>query len=273
MSGSPACQLNVVGVQVVWGALLVGHVLNFFLAVYFLFVRSQKKKLTQFTDKITMIGILSLLTSASLLSLGFVRVTDPTRTIGTDPAATILFSVSSIGFWTVTPLMLSSFNNLLIGGLKGRNEDERHRIERFIRTFSRALPIGWILAMIASIAPSFILINPSEPNIMFGFAVVHFVILAINLAICWVIIHTLLRPILTDLSSALTERPDERLKTLEWKLKRFQTEVRNQALFQAISAGIFGCWPYAQRFSSYEVPIAWLGSAPIVSYLNPLCLC
>lgn len=128
---------------------------------------------------VSVLGAMAVFSSGCLAPLGFIRVTDPSRTIGTDPAVTALFAGSSVGFWSFIPVTLKSFQRVLVGGLRARNEEERRRIETFLATFSMALPIAWVFAMIASISPMFILINPANPDVMFGFANVHFVVPAI----------------------------------------------------------------------------------------------
>lgn len=255
MVGSPACQLNVYGVQILWGLVAFFHSLNIFFCLAYLALRPVKSK-SRFKELPFLAGCSALFASSSLGSLGYIRSTDPLQTIGTDPSATVLFSLGSAGFWTWTPLVCYTYGELLARGLRGRNEDEKRRISNFLTALKRALPIGWVLAMIASFSPTFILINPKNPDLMYGLAACHFVVLAFALFFYTSTVFWVIPPVERDLNSALREHADSRLISVRKKIIRFKIEVRNQGIFQMISASIFGLWPYAQRFASYELPIA-----------------
>ena len=203
-----------------------------------------------------MIGFFGFCASSFLASLGYIRTIQPWRTIGTDPAATILFSLSSISFWTFIPLVTSKFVKLLAGGLQARNGVEKKRVAAFSTAFRTALPWLWLLSMIASLSPMFILINPANSNLMFGAAACHFVVLSLVMIITSTVCFIVIPPILRDIRSVLDQLPDPRLKSIEYKINRFKMEVRNQAAVQSATAAIFGLWPYVQRYSSYEVAIA-----------------
>jgi hypothetical protein len=255
VSGSPACHLNVAGVRAIWGLVCSFHTLNIPLAVLFLLVKPKRHR-RFYRDKITIAGILVLLSSIFLSALGFVRTIDVTRTIGTDPAATALFTLSSICTWSFLPLLANILLKLLYGGLRARNEEEKLRIEKMITTLSTVLPVTWGLCMLASISPLFALINPADPQLMYGAAAFHFLMLAFAMVLLCVMTMKVVPPLIVDIDSVLNERPDPRLESIRWKFKRFLLEIRNQALVQSTSAGLFGCWPYLQRYSSYEVPLA-----------------
>ena len=255
VSGSPACQLNIAGVRAVWSLVLIFHTLNFFLSIRFLLLRPKRAKVL-WKDFPLLTGLCSLASSACLSSLGYVRVFEPIRAIGTDAAATLLFAFGSALFWTWTLLMVSTFVELLAKGLRARNMEEVAKVKRFVQSFRLFLPIAWVFSMFACIAPMFILVNPANAALMYGLAACHFVVLALVMAVFTFLCFRVISPLEEDLDSVLRELYDSRLASIRWKVGRLKVEVRNQGYIQAVSAGIFGLWPYAQRYSSYELAIA-----------------
>lgn len=255
VSGSPACHLDVIAVRVLWGLLIVAHALHLVYALHYLYTRPKRGK-KWYRDFPFIAGVAAFISSLSFVPLGLIRVIDPGMTIGTSVAATILFMTASMGFWTVIHIITHIYTSLLTRSLRGRPEAERNRIAPLVSRFSRAIPIGWITSMLACLSVVFTLINPNDPWIMFGFAAGHFILAAVLMFLAMILFLFVVGPILDDLESVNRKTPDERLQRVAQKIDRLRKEIRNQAMIQILMSGIFGYWPYAQRFSSYELPIA-----------------
>lgn len=266
ISGSPACHLNISGVRAAYGILLAVHVCHIPFCIRYLLIMMSKSTRSRAKDISLFSGLVCLFSSVAQAALGIVRLNDPSSTIGTSPAATILFSVGSGLFWTYVPLILTLLVQVLGRTINARNDMERNIIERLVKSFSKVSGPSWLCCMLACFCPLFMLIDPNDARLMFGFALSHYLFLTINMVASLLLTLWVIPPIIHDMRAVVETNGDPRAKMISKRLNMMKSEVRNQTVFQATSAAIFGCWLYAQRYSSYQLPIAWTGSAFLMAF-------
>src|SRR5262249_24867641 len=115
------------------------------------------------------------------------------------------------------------------------------------------------IGSLGSIMPLFALIDPSNSTMMYAFACCHYLLCGAVMPIPFVINTLSIPPMLKDLK----QYPNNpKFVSVVWKLERFATECRNQMVLQLAMCLVFGIWFVAQRFSSYQLPIAYIGAVP-----------
>ena len=268
--GSPACQLNVIAVKAIYGLLTCTNLINIIFTFFFLFRkflhlgrRKPRVNCVRFIrEKGVFIGFCSLFASGFLSSLGLIRITNPFRTIGTDVTCTLMFVLGSVFFWTFLLNITEVFLVFLSSVSSIMKIEDRSRIQSAFKQFYRYKIILWIFAPMGCIAPLFMLTDPGNPNIMFAFAAIHFLSLGFEMAFLSYLGEASLKPLIRELESL--KQPS--LNHLKEQFRKFTFQVRIQRTVQSLTAIIFGLWPYVQRYSAYELPLAWSGAGSIMLF-------
>ena len=305
--GSPSCVVNVPAVRGLWSMVAAFQALAFVAVLVYAFdllvanVRAKRRaraaaspggRIPRVPWSSRLLALFFGIASPLLCLLGVLRASDPTRTIGTDPACTVLFSLGAFFFWSGAEIGVLKFVilNISLLGLR-RAEEERRKYESRARVAASAF---FVLISVGCLSP-LVMLAVDNAGAMQAVAAVHFESLAVAMALCAGAVRWLVGPAVQGLKYRLAhaaqqhgadgvdgDKPpgspgtinhnsnnESHLRSVAWRFSFLMGEIERQGTFQALLAAIFGAWPFlTQRFTSYELPIAWgLGSPLVISVL------
>ena len=277
---SPSCDVNLGAIEALYAILAIAHFLQMPICVLYLRTKLDPKRVkkNKYSKLPIAMGFLLLLSNILFSSLGVLRAANPgTRTIGTDPAATVLFGLGGSVYWTAIHVFILGFIEVV-----------HRQALRFRQGSARILPLEQIrvaisttcaLVILFSMAPlGMLTANDASRFLVFG--AMHYVGLGSSaLLLGLLVVPYYIRKLQNEVKSgrrAIMENVNGNttvaLDALLFKLKRFDAELRKQVFPQFAVATIFGLWPFLQvHGSSYWIPMAWTMATFISSlgmYLN-----
>ena len=256
--GAPSCAVNIPAIQALWALVALVHVGTFAFALHFLRVKRAQGTKSQAP---MYLGLLVVINNIGLIITGLTRAIDPLRTIGSDPTATVFFSIAAAAFWSATHVFIYAFLQLSIKQARmGREEDA----QKYLKHLKISLPVSNIASLVASMLPLGML-GASNALQVQQLATSHYIILALELVVTGGILTPyFVKKVVHDIKQAISKNPDksEKLVQVEAKLQRLQTELRNQMATNVLFAALMGFWPFLQVYgSSYFLPFAWTSAA------------
>jgi hypothetical protein len=285
--GAPTCAINIIAIRALYGLMLTIQTLLLFFSLFCIYKKffSQEAWIKQThhgnsnkahihgTRAANAIVILAPLYNISFIITASLRLSDQdqnmmsTRTIGTDPAITFFFSLGSGLFWTCVPLFVYYFLHVSLRNATTKDAAIRDKSELMFRRLQIFLPLSWIVTTISSAAPLIGLTTSDDRNLMFAMASIHYV--GIGFSLIFLPLYLLpkfINPLKHDLQALINSRPSfdtSQMKAVVIKLNNYSREATNQAVLNVVLCIVLGIFPYCSNWSSYWLPIAWTGAAPL----------
>lgn len=257
----PTCSVNLDVIRGLWGACAAVNAALFLFAIYYLIQKTAQQKTRSKSPKVY--GICTFTQGLAMLITGSLRASAPERVIGTDTAVTVFFFIGSTACWIAAHVFIYSFISLAIKQTRVVREADEERILLHMRM---SLPVSSTISTIACIMPLAMLGSSSEP-VTSALATTHYVVLAVSLCIAglWLapsFVGLLMVHINDVTSQQAGNTKNQVLAKISAKMRRFQTELRNQVVSQLALACLMGFWPFLQvSGSSYFLPFAWSSGA------------
>ena len=275
--GAPACVVSVGAVRALWAmaavagvVTLVGTVVGVGVVVrgavqgYHRAATNEDKKAARVRmhAEALVVMVAALTSAVSAAALGIVRASDPSRAIGTDAAASWLFTSYGVGFWASMVAMTARFTRVAAGvrsvapssfsALARWQMDAGARFFAslaFVSVTGHVMPAAMLLAttpaQMAAMATTFFLANAACASLAYFLGV-----------------FSILKPLARILKerNVAFQASDAQFEKVVRKFDRFATLGAIDVMVVTVTFVLWGVWPFLQqRCSAYLIPITVTG--------------
>jgi hypothetical protein len=258
--GAPGCDSNIAAIKGLWSLVAIMELLYLLWSI--LFLRIKLRQGSRAKSPI-LLGVLLLFCNLFLMLTGLVRAISPLRTIGSDVMVTIFFCFGAFFYWTAAHVFIYAFVELAMK--QARIIKQSSDLSMILTHLRYWLPISNLASSLACFLPFGMLTGTSATDFRV-YATLHYLLLATEICCCFLMSRHYVKKLTSAIDGAINTNPtkSDSLKKINWKLKRFQLEHRNQSVVNAVFALLFGLWPLLQVYgSSYFLPFAWVSGTSI----------
>ena len=258
------CAVNTMAVRVLYSILGVSQSLLFCMMLFYLrrYLQSKSKSRRPLVASFSLV-----ISTLSFITLAIIRATFPESSgIGFSVVTTVIFCFGAGGFWAYIMVFTVYVLDMAVLKVRSQSIGIEATTREMAKRIKSAFPVLIFLAVLFSFTP-LLLLATNDKWARFFITLVHFEGLAcLSLFLAWFVMHKLTKPIIADLDFALSASSSSSLNSASLhqarsKLEKTRTESRQQALFNFVSATIFGVLPGMQQLASYWEPVAFTAAS------------
>jgi hypothetical protein len=257
----PTCAIHITTVRVLWALASVVEFVCLIFTIKLAFdrrgPRNGNKQIKQPITHFYFI-VFSMIHNITWFITGLLRaIREPTATIGTDPAVTVIYTIGMVSFWIASQSYILTF-------LKVQEQQLRVHRERNVFKMKIYFLITEIF-LITSVSLPFFQLFAGSSRIAENLITSHYCLLAIGvLCLGLVLIPQVIGTFVNDIEQAIKSSSERQsiLKPVLKRLKRLQVICITLALNNAPAILCFAFWPFLQiSGSSYWLPMVTVSCA------------
>ena len=235
---SPSCNIYIPAIQALWSILAFFQLLSLLFAIYYLRIKHKQSRLVARLP-ITM-GYLFVVAASLLFCCAVLRATDFRRTIGSNVAVTLLFSLGTGTFWVSAHVFAYAFMEATNRRAMVFKASQQEQWLLSLQTVKISLIVTGILSFVFCLCPlGFLSSNSSSEFLIFGS--LHYLGTGTSIFIT----GTFFIPRFTgnlqkDLENISIDVNIVPLQKVLFKVKLFNRILRQQVLTQWLLAFLFG---------------------------------